>query len=107
VTGISEYSLKTRLLAGAQSQWFTALQGLSGGAMVQCLVVAAAMTVGCILLNGLKHYVPLVSNRIGETETNSSQEPPRLPIILCPNSTLVCTLSASFTLLWHISAVFS
>jgi hypothetical protein len=101
---MSDYSLRNLLFAGAQSQWFTAVQGLSGGAVMQCLLVTGAMTVGCILLNGLKHYVPLVSNRIGEVETSSSQEPPRLPIILCPNSTLVCAAAASFKLPWHTPA---
>ena len=78
-----------------QSIWVGAAQTMPAGVLAQCLLVAGLMIVGCILVNNLKAYVPLVSYRFDGQMDSSSQEPPKLPIILAPNATLVRGLPTS------------
>ena len=75
--------------AGMQTQWQGALASISGGHALQSAAVVICLTVGCVIVSNLKHYIPLVSSRIGDND--DELETPRLPVVLCPHSTMVCT----------------
>lgn len=70
-----------------QTQWQGAQACLSGGHAVQCAAVVISLTAGCVIVSNLKHFVPLASARIGND--GNDLETPRLPVVLCPHSTMV------------------
>lgn len=73
--------------AGMQTQWQGALVCISGSHAAQCAAVVISLTVGCVIVSNFKHFVPLVSTRIGSDV--GDLETPRLPVVLCPHSTMV------------------
>eukprot|EP00892_Ulva_mutabilis_P009984 jgi/Ulvmu1/7358/UM036_0018.1 len=70
-----------------QTQWQGVLAAVSSSYALHCAVVVLCLTIGCVIVSNLKHFIPLVSARIGDNDDELAS--PRLPVVLCPHSTMV------------------